>query len=85
MAVTDLTGTTWIFNEILTAPSDMQGWDVNFTSNNLSFYALVLDGGELRYVGNQSVDAYYTGWAATEYRTIAFTGGDEVTNTDLIS
>lgn len=98
MAVTDLTGTTWVINE---QPSV----DVNF-SYNINFTAIIsvetsfnifevnnsvsrpIRG--LRYHDPQSgyITAYSTfaiAWVSESARTISITGGTDVANTNLIA
>lgn len=93
--VTDLSGTTWVFNEVLNL-SDY-GSDSNYTltltidstdaidlfvtSQNLSTSIKV----GRRYMFTAIYDQAQTpAWTREAYRTITITGGTDVTNTDLI-
>lgn len=94
---TDLTGTTWLFNDSLARPDSNYTWDINFTSYNTSFIKLVIDRG-IGWANNEGIN-YYTSsnsyisvygnvdkWATNNvgYQTISITGGNDVTNQTLI-
>lgn len=87
MAITDLTGTTWVINAYPTISYDLIGYDVNFTTNNTSYWAFIQDEGNIRYIGNTTAYAYGDGigWTNEAYRTVVFTGGDDITNISLIT
>lgn len=92
MAVTDLTGTTWYFNNQINA-YDPSGGSItlNFASNSGSYIRLrcveeisvemsyqTIDGGGTPVYG----DGY---WDNNAYRTIEITGGTDVTNANVIA
>lgn len=97
--ITDLTGTTWVFNStITTAPNgwrldDSNGYDdtyyINFlvsdsTSTFIQFRDTDLGSGDINY----SFSGVYTigsGWLYEIARTITITGGTDATNNTLIT
>lgn len=94
MAITNLTGTTWLINRLPATPSVTIYGYIDFTSNSNQFDAITLynkrDGdGNIAY--RMGTDYPFTaydslaGWAASAYRTITITGGTDVTNASLIS
>ena len=94
MSITDLTGTTWLIDEVPTIPSSMRMYRVDFSSDdytegagiNIGVLPPLLDG--IMYVSNSANRAVYSisgGWADEAYRTITFTGGTDATNADLIA
>ena len=96
MAVTDLTNTKWVLNNVLTADQSIEnnfGLDgyINFISNNIesSNFYLFYDGDELQLsYNNVSGYVYYNyngGWINQAYRIIEITGGTDATNASLIS
>lgn len=100
MAVTDLTGTTWVLNDTITFSSSLGLSNItsfNFTSNNASFYGFYFDfnsdgDNSLGYRTNQEYafnEIYdYRGNIVSgkeAYKTIAITGGTDATNSALIS
>ena len=89
MSVSDLTNTTWVFNESQTWTTDLN-YDINFTSNNTQYTKLYVyyDDALDYYYYNSSVgyyNVYHYSWINQEYRTIHITGGTAVTNTTLIN
>ena len=95
MAITDLTGTTWYFNDTLIIDSEQNyEYDIDFTtsvelSGYTQFIALNLQWqGYLYYRVDSSRNiAVYSNstWGSEDCRTISITGGDDVANTDIIS
>lgn len=92
MAITNLTGTGWHFNDTISLPSTSITYKINFRSNGVSTYrSLVPDAGGISYIRDYAyTDVYSTtkGWITTNSRNfqdIVITGGTAVTNTDLIS
>ena len=88
--LTDLTGTSWYFNEVITLPTtylDNLHCYVNFTTINGAIYSrLETTQNDLYYFNN--LDSSYTpseGWLEESYRTVTFTGGTDVTNSALIA
>lgn len=99
--ITDLTGTTWVFNNVISA--DFNSYSVIFSSNNLVFLDIEfsefvpdedMQDFELGYGGNPiEPDPLYvyssiSGWLDDDYKTIVFNrvnAGTDATNTDLIS
>ena len=98
MAVTSLTGTTWIINETPTAPSESFECKISFTSNNINFggtgYGFqVYVSGRIDY---DTTTVYTTpvwgsgGWSDQAYRTVTFTSEVDdipglITQTEFIS
>lgn len=92
MTVTDLTGTTWVFNNGLKSPSADFSYALNFISNNITYAKIQTNGfsghapvRDLRY-NNTNVYVYDPkGWIDEAYKTISITGGADATNTNLIN
>ena len=87
MAVsTDLTNTTWIFNN--NPDMDVEGglYSINFISNNTSYTEIRFgEIGNYRLLYN-STSAYRSGtWNNENYKTIEINGGTDSTNSTLIS
>ena len=92
MAVTDLTGTTWVFNDTITLPTiefsfdftDLSGQTFNGimpTTTTVLYYGYINDSGS-----QDGLMAYSNPkWLKTDYQTITITGGTDATNTTLIS
>ena len=113
MAITNLTNTSWYFNETLISCGlgEPEGWgvvpgyyqlfNITFTSANQDFISLEYDifdepttmGDSLLQYRNSEdnyVNAWTKGfdsdyWEDEVYRTITITGGEDVTNPDLIT
>lgn len=96
MAITDLTGTTWLINSTISEPQSTILAEINFTSNGENFRRIgVYDGFEpgteqlINYTPNEQgaspIFVYEYGWSNEAYRTIAITDGNDVTNSSLIS
>lgn len=94
MAITDLTGTKWLFNETLISSSEFS-YSIDFkdlTDENL-YDALnhqIVQMMEMEYnwlnYSNQDVYDFSTStWINDVYKTIEITGGTDVTNATLIS
>lgn len=98
MAVTDLTGTKWLFNETLSILEN-SSYELNFISNSetyagISFVFMTNPPPnpplvQLLYVGSIStLEAFSNslpGWSNESYRTISITGGTDTTNAILIA
>ena len=89
--ITDLTGTSWVFNDVLISIN--HDFSINFYSNSLLYnqfncsinsdtYIL-----SISYVATESTKVYRTnvGWRDVNYKTITITGGSDTTNSDLIN
>lgn len=97
MAVTDLTGTTWVLNDTIIYANINPIISFNFTSNNTSFYGFYFDvnsdgDNSLGYRTNQQYSfnqIYNSGGdiisGKEAYKTITITGGTDATNSALIS
>lgn len=98
MAITDLTGYTWVGNETVNVNIvNYQIYSINFTSNQTSFtYFVYEDIGlpkhpdiYIRYEESDEATAVLAmssgGWISDVYRTIQITGGTDATNPDLIA
>lgn len=87
MAVTNLTGTKWLWNSGLSGfPYSAQSFNINFTSNGENFTLLK----SYDYVGHiplyyNQTNVYSGTWLNDNYQTIEITGGADVENTSLIS
>lgn len=92
MAITNLTGSKWVFKEILNLSTDGFYYNINFISNSLEYdqlinehpdfgYRSVADGNTF-YVYSTENNMWVTG---STYRTIEITGGGDVENADLIA
>lgn len=91
MAVTDLTNTTWILNDSLTITSGIDV-NINFESNSELFTRLYIHPVDrwstVDYfdANNSAIKRVYSDtWQYNDYKTITITGGDGVSNSNLIS
>ncbi len=95
-AITDLTGYTWIGNSSINYQNIGGPYNITFTSNNTEFvqirYVNNWEGTHLEYVksDNSKVNVFpqsswSSTWADEAYKTIQITGGEDVTNSSLIS
>lgn len=88
--LTDLTGTSWYFNDTLSLPETTTSYSLNFTDGYTSRVGIDIasDHGtnHMYYLTPTPYDAYNNmyGWSDVKYRTIAITGGTDATNTSLI-
>lgn len=87
--ISDLTGTTWEFNEIPDLLL-LGTYSINFNSNELNFVGIRNRLYTYLQYNNGSawIDAWRddgTGWTNNTYRTITITGGADVTNASLIA
>lgn len=101
MVITDLTNTTWVFNDEPNIESDLfvsKSYQLSFISKNITFTNLLYDdngatNGYLTYGENPRIHAYAynfdsgysVGWTDEAYKTITITGGTDATNSTLIS
>ena len=99
MAITDLTGYTWVGNETLSSVGSPFTWmnsstdqlSLSFTSNGNNYTAFgnyfISQPIKSQFIGYDSTKAYcyVVGWMDEAYKTILITGGSDVTNTTLIS
>ena len=95
MSVTDLTGTTWVFNDVLDLGSFGDVKYINFISNGENFIQLQLDSvgagswsrKYLIFAGNTSYQPYndHSYWGLPKFKTIQITGGTDASNSELIS
>ena len=88
MPVTDLTGTTWVFNDTI-AFSGSTAWDVNFISNDVVYNRIEITaskGVKIIYVGSSSpLYVYEDVWQYEVNKTITITSKlSEVTNGDTL-
>lgn len=94
MAITDLTGTTWVFNDYLDDTSLIRTY-VDFTSNGITFASIERNYSTSPFTTNILI--YYNSngistnvcdldsWTNEAYKTITITGGADATNATLIS
>lgn len=100
MAISDLTGTTWVFDDAKMASTNASAGYAGYlhftTANGTNFYTLseswVDHGMGAIYFGTDPTDymentlAWYDGtWANNDYKTITITGGSNVTNATTIA
>lgn len=95
MAITDLTGYTWVGNDVLNLPSETSARHIDFSCGaDLKRYVMLgttysgfiygyMDGGRLRTILVYSPSPNPT-WTP-KYKTIEITGGADATNPDLIA
>ena len=94
MAITDLTNTKWIGNDTLSI-SEMKIFKINFINNidytHFQIYPFDDDiflYDTVQYMNsdeNTTLEAYRRSWEDTSYKTIIITGGEDATNSELIS
>lgn len=86
--VTDLTNTTWVFNNSISTPPT--SISLNFESNSSTYTYMSDDKADLVYSNSdQKADdhVYYFNssvWVDNNYKTIYITGGEDVTNAAII-
>lgn len=95
MAVTDLTGTKWVFNDEITDFSGTNSFAINFISNNTNYTNIYRGTSSFSYSKNGSNMVYVydtgdeppfvAGWTDDAYKTIEITGGTDATNSELIA
>lgn len=98
MAVSDLTGYTWVGNNSLNLSNG--NYALEFTSNGIPFTFLIIVGDSsipspyglgVTYQGNVYTERAYSNngnqyvWVSEAYKTIEITGGTSVTNSTLIA
>lgn len=91
---TTLEGMTWRFNFSTLynpGPAGNFNYNITFESNGQTFNSLqgILESSGYNYgllnYGNQNVVYYSSGWTNQNYKTIKITGGNDVTNQNLIT
>ena len=88
--LSDLTGTTWYFNETLSFDNivDEVTYAINLTCGNYSAASITIATDMVvygRYIDAVPSQSYYVGeWYSSAARTITITGGTDATNQDLI-
>jgi hypothetical protein len=91
MAVTDLTGTTWIISANPSIPAERILVSLNFKSNSNNYDKIKINDATdneaiVYYNGVSSTRVWnYLGWVAEAYRTIEIIDGAGVTNSELIA
>jgi hypothetical protein len=94
--ISDLTGTTWTFDDILNTNIDTESLEIFFTFQGATYndYSLSIDGEDLYYYrmsGMEVVEefeaynSYEEYWQNNNYKTITFTSGDDLSNQTFIS
>lgn len=91
VVVNNLTGTKWLFNELISIGNGVGSFNINFTSRDEQFETINI--GVNPQTGSSDWDLYYTSTKVAEssrfidssYRTIDITGGADVTNASLIA
>ena len=63
MAITNLTGTKWTFNEIIDVSTPLDSKAINFTTAGVSCTEIAVDDNTLYYnpMGNGLTEVYYDG------------------------
>ena len=95
MAVTDLTGTSWRFDDSISIFS-ADNYDIDFINNGKSYYSFakgegfqhVALGGWRESNGTNTIDYFYytnTGWYSDNYKDITSTGGADIQDTTFIN
>lgn len=83
--ITNLTNTTWLFNETLDNYSGSYRVYINFTSNSQNYTYMTFDS-EMGFIVQYDGDiVYFSGWQDNSYRSITITSGTDATNSTLIS
>lgn len=92
MAITDLTNTSWKFNDTIMLLTGTNGFYIDFISNDEVYIKIVVAssfGGSIAYTpSSNKINQTYTrefGWGDEAYKTITITGGADATNATLIS
>lgn len=96
MAITDLTGYTWVGNDRMNLIEGTNSFYITFTSNNEMYGTIIIDNRTIGIISFYSVtyllldssrgDFVYNGeWFGQAYKTIEITGGTDATNPDLIA
>lgn len=90
MAITNLTGCTWVANPSLSI-TEAKTYNITFTNNGTTYSQLRYSSdGQGLHLFYDSTEAYgyfngSTSWRADSYKTIEITGGADVTNAALIA
>lgn len=97
MAVTNLTGTKWVFNSNIDVSSNFE-YNINFTSGNDIFDSIICDYNSSPMSASLSYRSQFLGkdiivynrldsfsWDNNDDKTINIIDGEDVSNTDLIS
>lgn len=91
MALTNLTGTTWKFNDTIdfSLISSNTTFNINFIIFQSQATSLTIrpnDNELVCYVpGLDNVQIYYNGWSNEDWKIISITGGTDATNSNLIT
>lgn len=92
MSISDLTGTTWVWNDEINFPLIANySYSITFTSNNTSYSTLYYRNKSeqtngLGYDSTSSLAYVYgSGWTNNAYKIVEITGGSSATDSDLIS
>lgn len=90
MAITNLTGTTWVFKDTLTKYTGSTV-SLRFNSFSISFNTLLFSGSSIwrmEYHNDSTTTSVYvsnSGWVNDGWKTITITGGSSATNSSLIT
>lgn len=85
MPITDLTGYVWEANNSLSIDFGVSTYNINFTSNNVNYTSITLNGMQDGVINYNSTNVYNSSWTNNAYKTITITGGTDATNSTLIS
>ena len=84
MAVTNLTNTKWILNEVIAFGITISA-NINFTSYGHNYTSISFSNSGAKYLNYNDTQVYNNGvWSSPGYRVIEITGGTDVTNGSLI-
>lgn len=90
MAITDLTGTTWVFKDTLTKYTGSTV-SLRFNSFSISFNSLLFSGSSIwrmEYHNDSTTTSVYvsnSGWVNDGWKTITITGGNGATSSNFIT
>lgn len=87
MAVTNLTGYEWYGNNTVSVSSTIDATNIEFYDAwGMNYTGLRVEEALITYyIGTTEVEVYNDGWNDPDAQEITFTGGDDVTNTNLIA
>ena len=94
MSVSNLTNTSWVFKTSGLSLSSNLYFQIDFTSGPNTWDHIAVDSNDLYYISDYNKyseivypveNEYATTWGSASDKTITITGGDDVTNSTLIS
>lgn len=83
--ITDLSNTTWVFNDSINFDWNIYGnFYINFTCNNVNYTEFYMTDADEHSIYYNNTEVYYWSWNNSVYKTITITGGTHATNSNLI-